>query len=108
MSNRNAVENTAHRKSKVSLAMKINQGLGGPKANPRGAADGQPVNIPAPTHIILRGDAIKVLGRIIGFPRLGYTNRFKNQIAQKSFSEAIMCAVRTKNRHRWTGVNAPR
>ena len=27
--------------------MMINQGLGGPKANPKGVADGQPVNIPA-------------------------------------------------------------
>ena len=54
MSNRNAGEIPAHRKSKVSLAMIIIQGLGGPKANPKGAADGQPVNIPAPEHIILR------------------------------------------------------
>lgn len=30
MSNRNAPENGAHRKSKVSLAMDINQGLGDP------------------------------------------------------------------------------
>ena len=27
--------------------MKISQGLGGPKANPKGVVDGQPVNIPA-------------------------------------------------------------
>ena len=47
MSNRNADEISAHRKPKVSLAMKINQGLGGPKARPKGVADGQPVNIPA-------------------------------------------------------------
>jgi hypothetical protein len=30
MSNRNAPESGAHRKPKVSLAMTINQGLGGP------------------------------------------------------------------------------
>ena len=47
MSNRNRRESRRHRKPKVSLAMVINQGLGGPKANPKGAADGQPVNIPA-------------------------------------------------------------
>ena len=27
--------------------MTINQGLGDPKVNPKGVADGQPVNIPA-------------------------------------------------------------
>ena len=67
MSNRNASESDAHRKPKVSLAMVISQGLGGPKANPKGVADGQPVNIPAPAHIILKKDAGKVLEKIIGF-----------------------------------------
>ena len=43
-----------HRKPKVSLAMKINQGLGGPKANPKGVADGQPVNIPALLYLFLK------------------------------------------------------
>ena len=47
MSNRNAGESPARHKSKVSLAMLINQGLGDPKPNPKGAGDGQPVNIPA-------------------------------------------------------------
>ena len=41
LSNRIADESSAHRKSKVSLAMVFNQGLGGPKANPKGVADGQ-------------------------------------------------------------------
>ena len=40
MSNHNPDENSGHRKPKVSLAMTINQGLGGPKANPKGVADG--------------------------------------------------------------------
>ena len=48
MSNRTPDENSGRRKSKVSLAMTISQGLGGPKAKPKGVADGQPVNIPAP------------------------------------------------------------
>ena len=48
MSNRNGSEILPDRKPKVSLAMVINQGLGGPKAKPKGVADGQPVNIPAP------------------------------------------------------------
>ena len=47
MSNRNGCESHPHRKPKVSLAMSISQGLGGPKVNPKGVADGQPVNIPA-------------------------------------------------------------
>ena len=45
LSNRIAGESPAHRKSKVSLAMVFNQGLGGPKANPKGVADGQWINI---------------------------------------------------------------
>ena len=48
MSNRNAVEKAAPRKSKVSSAMEINGGLGGPKAMAKAAADGQLVNIPVP------------------------------------------------------------
>ena len=31
--------------------MVINQGLGGPKLNPKGVSDGQQVNIPAPLHL---------------------------------------------------------
>ncbi len=45
-SNRNAGEIPACRKSKVSLAMVINQGLVGPKAMAKAAADGHTVNIP--------------------------------------------------------------
>ena len=47
MSNRIGCEIHPHRKPKVSLAMEISQGLGGPKATPKGLVDGQPVNIPA-------------------------------------------------------------
>jgi hypothetical protein len=50
MSNRNVSENLTRRKSKVSWAMSINPGLGGPKARPKGVVDGQPVNIPAPQY----------------------------------------------------------
>ena len=45
LSNRIADESSAHRKSKVSLAMVFNQGLGDPKANPKGVADGLSINI---------------------------------------------------------------
>ena len=46
MSNHNAGENPAPRKSKVSFAMNISEGLGGPKAMAKAAADGHTVNIP--------------------------------------------------------------
>ena len=45
-SNRNSGEIPEGRKSKVSLAMVINQGLVGPKAMAKAAADGHMVNIP--------------------------------------------------------------
>ena len=45
-SNRNAGENPARRKIKVSLAMYIIQGLVGPKGMANAAPDGHMVNIP--------------------------------------------------------------
>lgn len=50
MSNRKSDAKSDHRKPKVSLAMEISQGLGGPKAIPKGEADGQGVNIRPPPH----------------------------------------------------------
>ncbi len=48
ISNHNPDEISGRRKPKVSLAMNISQGLGGPKPSAEGqASDGQPVNIPA-------------------------------------------------------------
>ena len=46
ISNRKSVENADRRKPKVSFATTIGEGLVGPKAMPRGAADGHTVNIP--------------------------------------------------------------
>ena len=45
-SNRNAFENNARRKIKVSLVMSISQGLVGPKGMAKAVLDGQLVNIP--------------------------------------------------------------
>ena len=45
-SNHNAGEIPARRKTKVSLAMKISQGLAGPKEMVRTESDGHMVNIP--------------------------------------------------------------
>ena len=48
MSSANQCENHWHRKSKVSYATLFGVGLVGPKPRPKGAGDGQQVNIPAP------------------------------------------------------------
>jgi len=53
MSNHNPNEKLEPQKSKVSVALAINHGLGGPKAMPKGEADGQLVNIPALPRISL-------------------------------------------------------
>ena len=45
-SNRNEGESPSRRKTKVSLAMVINQGLVGPKPMAKAAGDGCTVNIP--------------------------------------------------------------
>ena len=45
-SNRNSGENPEGRKSKVSLAMLISQGLVGPKVMAKAVTDGHMVNIP--------------------------------------------------------------
>ncbi len=47
MSSHNPNEKLEPQKSKVSVALAINHGLGGPKAMVKTAADGQLVNIPA-------------------------------------------------------------
>ena len=51
MSNHNPNEKLEPRKSKVSVALAINHGLGGPKAMVKTAADGQQVNIPALPYV---------------------------------------------------------
>ena len=54
-SNHKQGENPCRRKPKVSLAMTIIQGLVGPKAMAKAAADGQLVNIPALWCISMAG-----------------------------------------------------
>ena len=48
MSSVNPGENPGHRKSEVSYATLFDVGLVGPKPRPKGAGDGQRVNIPVP------------------------------------------------------------
>ena len=55
MSSHNPNEKLEPQKSKVSVALAINHGLGGPKAMVKTAADGQLVNIPAQPHMLNRG-----------------------------------------------------
>ena len=47
ISSKNSVENTEHRKPKVSWATQIDPGLVGPKVRLKSVTDGQLVNIPA-------------------------------------------------------------
>ena len=49
ISSANSDEKSGRRKPKVSWGRDIRPGLVGPKARPRGVADGQRVNIPAPS-----------------------------------------------------------
>ena len=54
-SNRNAGEIPARRKTKVSFAMLISEGLAGPKEMAKAASDGQTVNIPSPCYVPMEG-----------------------------------------------------
>jgi hypothetical protein len=66
MSNHNPNEKLEPRKSKVSVALAINHGLGGPKAMAKAAADGQLVNIPALPYGYLPHDEGNKLACLIG------------------------------------------
>lgn len=95
LSNRIADESSAHRKSKVSLAMVFNQGLGDPKVNPKGLADGLQINISALRYLFnkvrnLVGSAsnwIRVDGITQEVPAGSriYTANATEQVSQKSF-----------------------
>ena len=53
ISNVNPDEKSGRRKPKVSWGREIRPGLVGPKARPKGVADGQLVNIPVPSCVRL-------------------------------------------------------
>ena len=57
-SNRNAGEIPARRKTKVSFAMAISEGLVGPKEMTKVESDGQTVNIPSPCYVPMEGRRI--------------------------------------------------
>ena len=64
MSNHYPKEKLGPRKSKVSVALAIIHGLGGPKAIPKGAADGKLVNIPA-LPLFFRGATENISARAL-------------------------------------------
>ena len=53
ISSANPDEKSGRRKPKVSWGREIRPGLVGPKARPKGVADGQLVNIPVPSRVCL-------------------------------------------------------
>ena len=53
ISSANSDEKSGRRKPKVSWGREIRPGLVGPKARPKGVADGQLVNIPVPSCMCL-------------------------------------------------------
>lgn len=73
MSNNTDRENRSHRKSKVSWAMAVIPGSVGPKARPKGIADGQPVNIPALLYmfrgVTQRGSVQRLWNVVVGLSR---------------------------------------
>ena len=54
-SNHNPDEKSGRRKTKVSFPMIVKEGLVGPKAMAKAAADGQQVNIPALSENVMGG-----------------------------------------------------
>jgi len=68
MSNRKSGEIPDRRKPKVSLAMNISQGLGGPKLAiclKQASSDGQTVNIPSPQHFFNGRTELSSLGGLL-------------------------------------------
>jgi len=112
MSNRKSDEKSDHRKPKVSLAMFVNQGLCGPKANPKGLADAQPVNIPALLYHFYMGTEVSNLSILLDLCSLhkDFSKCWENLFLwEKKFRRAIFlekpfkfnwCRIRTANRHR--------
>ena len=87
LSNRIAGESPAHRKSKVSLAMVFNQGLGGPKANPKGVVDGQQINISALGYILI--------GRRITVVSADYwISRYYTKVNQGVIEDGFVCQLK--------------
>lgn len=87
-------ENPIHRMPKVSWGRLIHPGLGGPKPNPKGVGDGQPVNIPAPPGLRYeqRGDAVGASPQVYGYacPSTEPGKAGKSTFPQPSFSTRVV------------------
>ena len=113
MSNHNPNEKLEPRKSKVSVALAINHGLGGPKPIPKGASDGQLVNIPARPYLLKKGTKDTSIRALLVWHPLPQVQAavegmfsFTRQTGAKSLSRKAFCigyGLRTGNRHRWIG-----
>ena len=103
MSNRNAAAYAAHRKSEVSLAMIIIQGLGDPNSTPKGLEDGQPVNIPAHSLDNLEMTQSKSLEGLLDFYLVNYES-FQRQDCPEKFQVFYLESFVPQNRHRWTSA----
>jgi hypothetical protein len=114
MSNHNPNEKLEPRKSKVSVALAINHGLGGPKAMAKAAVDGKLVNIPARprnyncvTKEISRRALLvwhrlsQVQAEIDGRSGI-YLADDCEEPSEKSSANCVR-GLRTVNRHRWIG-----
>ena len=114
MSNHNPNEKLEPRKSKVSVALAINHGLGGPKPIPKGAGDGQTVNIPSllcdyrwrakeikRSALLVWHPWREVQASIVGTQRIYFANSGEEP-SEKSAAFTLI-RIRTGNRHRWIG-----
>ena len=84
MSNRNSGASPERRKPKVSLAMTISQGLGGPKEKPRGVSDGQLVNIPALRLVFPERTKVSNLCELLDFRSLLEETRAGRKLLKSS------------------------
>ncbi len=114
MSNHYPNEKLGPRKSKVSVALAINHGLGGPKAIPKGAADGQTVNIPSllcdyslcAKEISLRGLLVFYSLREVQTSAKRRRRIYSADASEEPSEKSITLTLqrnRTGNRHRWIG-----
>ena len=114
MSNHNPNEKLEPRKSKVSVALAINHGLGGPKAMAKAAADGKLVNIPAllcdyparakdiSAYVLLVWCRLREVHASVGVRQGIYPAHTHEEPSEKSASVTLQ-RIRTGNRHWWIG-----
>ena len=126
MSSVRDVSKRPHRMAEVSAARFILGGLVGPKARPKGVADGQTVDIPLPLRTIksqacagwVRPSAASELLRLSvqaldssEFRAEAWESPFRAirlTLASKKSTSGEAVSARTANRHWWPGISMPR